>query len=212
MRTCKAVCARTLGLALTCLAALVVSPALAQTGPSGQGMGSAAGGPVRLGPPAAPAAENAPAVQPQPDPYGTRSQSAAIPSPDLTVPQDDRERSSGAAPPGARQPAQPSLLPPGTLGQVQADYEVHGELVLVSGQLQGFNETCGFGRRPDREELLQWYEHYDLARNMSRIRGIWELGVELGREGPCTVEQHQALVGYWESLLTRTRTYVQNYR
>lgn len=209
MRTRKAACAGTLGLALICLAALA-TPATAQTGPSGQGAGSAAGGPVRLGPPGSGQTEIRPAQQPTP--YDAGTQSAAIPAPDLTAPADERERSGGTLPPGAARPAQPSLLPPGTLGQVQADYEVHGELVLVSGQLEGFNETCGFGRRPDRNELLEWYEHHDLARNMSRMRGIWELGVELGREGPCTVEQHQALVNYWDSLLTRTRTYVQNYR
>lgn len=99
-----------------------------------------------------------------------------------------------------------------TLGQIPADYEVHGELVLVSGQLEGFFEACGFGRKPDRDELMRWYEHHHLARSMGRIQGIYDLGVALGREGPCTADHHVALVRQWQSLLTRTLAYVDTYR
>lgn len=114
------------------------------------------------------------------------------------------------------QPAPPYQAPgspgPGSLGQIPSDYELHGELVLVSGQLEGFEQACGFGLKPDRQELLDWYAHYRLARSLDRLRGIYELGVSLGREGPCTAEQNQALVRQWRGLLNRTRNYVEQYR
>lgn len=212
---------------------LCLAPAEAQTGPTGQGGGPM--GPVRLGPPVQveelpPPPQQTTPVQTAPvqtapvqaapvqiAPPQSRNQSAAIPPPELSAPSTDRERQGpGPAPStpgtGGMQPESPSLVEPGTLGKIPADFEVHGELVLVSGQLEGFNETCGFGRRPNRDELLEWYEHHRLARSLGRMRGIYELGVELGREGPCTVEQHQSLVGYWEALLGRTRAYVEQYR
>ncbi|ACI99980.1 hypothetical protein [Rhodospirillum centenum] len=106
----------------------------------------------------------------------------------------------------------PAQVPGRSLGQIPADYEVHGELILVSGQLEGFFEACGFGRKPDRDELMRWYEHYRLARSMGRIQGIYDLGVALGREGPCTTDHHTALVRQWQTLLSRTLAYVDAYR
>lgn len=119
-----------------------------------------------------------------------------------------------AAAPGPARTAQPapSAAPDGTLGQIPADYEVHGELILVSGQLEGFFEACGFGRKPDRDELMRWYEHYRLARSMGRMQGIYDLGIALGREGPCTADHHTALVRQWQTLLSRTLAYVDAYR
>lgn len=119
------------------------------------------------------------------------------------------------APPGAppQTPApEADRLPPGTLGQVPADFELHAELILVSGQLEGFKEQCGFGRSPDRGELLGWYRHWRLARSMTRIETIYDLGVALGREAPCTMDHYRALATNWDALLARTRTYVEAYR
>ncbi|HYE52553.1 MAG TPA: hypothetical protein VEB20_23360 [Azospirillaceae bacterium] len=98
------------------------------------------------------------------------------------------------------------------LGQIPADYELHGELVLLSGQLEGFSNACGFGRKPDRGELMTWYEHHRLARNPARMQVIYDLGVSLGREGPCTADHYQVLEAHWYSLMTRTQQYVENYR
>ncbi len=106
----------------------------------------------------------------------------------------------------------PDRLPPGTLGQVPADFELHAELILVSGQLEGFKDQCRFGRSPDRDEMLGWYRHYRLARNMGRIEAIYDLGVSLGHEAPCTTAHYNALAANWETLLTRTKTYVEAYR
>lgn len=110
--------------------------------------------------------------------------------------------------------ADPETVPPqaGTLGQIAPDYEVHGELILVSGQLAGFKEACGFGRSPDRAELLGWYRHYRLARSMARIEGVWDLGVSLGHEAPCTPDHYEALEAHWDRLMARTRNYVEVYR
>jgi len=113
--------------------------------------------------------------------------------------------------PSVRLPAQ-TQPSDGILGQIPADYEPHGELVLVSGQLEGFAEACGFGRKPDREELFAWYDHYNLARDPGRLRVIYEVGVSIGREGPCTVEHSRALTRYWDSLMSRTTAFVETYR
>ncbi|QJE74137.1 hypothetical protein HHL28_14515 [Aerophototrophica crusticola] len=143
--------------------------------------------------------------------------------PDLRGGYESLGRTPTPAPPATTRPAPapvqpvpayppPAATSPGTLGQIPSDYELHGELVLVSGQLEGFEQACGFGLKPDRQELLDWYAHYRLARSLDRLRGIYELGVSLGREGPCTAEQNQALVRQWRTLLNRTRTYVEQYR
>ncbi|MFM2043403.1 MAG: hypothetical protein RLY86_1979 [Pseudomonadota bacterium] len=109
-------------------------------------------------------------------------------------------------------PARAQHGSPGVLGQVPADYELHSDLVFVSGQLLGFREACGFGRRPDREELLDWYRHHRLARNERRLRAILDLGAAIGREGRCTEARQQALVTQWDTLMSRTRAYVAAYR
>lgn len=120
----------------------------------------------------------------------------------------------GPAGQGAQSDAVPpsDRSPPGTLGQIPEDYELHAELILVSGQLDGFAEHCGFGRHPDRAELLDWYRHYRLARNMARIESIYDLGVSLGHEAPCTAQHYRALAANWDRLLSRTRSYVEAYR
>lgn len=116
------------------------------------------------------------------------------------------------SPPGSAPITGSAQAPGRSLGQIPADYEVHGELILVSGQLEGFFEACGFGRKPDRDELMRWYEHYRLARSMGRMQGIYDLGIALGREGPCTADHHTALVRQWQTLLSRTLAYVDAYR
>lgn len=117
---------------------------------------------------------------------------------------------TAAVPPLRAQDAPPSTG--GTLGQVPADFELHGELMLVSGQLTGFEAACGFGLKPNRQELMTWYDHYHLARSRARIEAIYELGVNIGREGPCTAAHNAALVRQWRFLLNRTAAYVETYR
>jgi hypothetical protein len=99
-----------------------------------------------------------------------------------------------------------------SLGQVEDDYEPHSDLMLASGELAGFAEGCGFGRRPDRDEMLGWYRRHTLARSSERIAAIFDLGVTLGLEGPCTVDENIRLVRRWESLMQRTEAYVRDYR
>jgi hypothetical protein len=98
------------------------------------------------------------------------------------------------------------------LGQIDANYEPHDDLVLVSGQLTGFAEACGFGRKPDRDEMMRWYQRHQLARSMARIQTLYDLGIDLGREVPCTAEENVRLTRRWEELMLRTETFVRTYR
>ena len=98
------------------------------------------------------------------------------------------------------------------LGRIENDYEPHSDLMLVSGELAGFSEACGFGRKPDRDEMLAWYRRHDLARSDQRIEAIFDLGVTLGQDSACTVEENIRLVRRWESLMQRTEAYVRDYR
>src|SRR5262245_4644485 len=95
---------------------------------------------------------------------------------------------------GAQSQAQQSL------GQVEDDYEPHSDLMLVSGELTGFADACGFGRKPDRDEMLDWYHRHTLARSEARVTAIFDLGVTLGRDSPCTVPENIRLVRRWEAL------------
>lgn len=139
---------------------------------------------------------------------------AAAPAPPAAEPLVLGPHAGGppGAPPQTPAPEPDDRPPPGTLGQIPADFELHAELILVSGQLEGFKDHCGFGRSPDRGELLGWYRHWRLARSMTRIETIYDLGVALGREAPCTMDHYRALATNWDALLARTRTYVEAYR
>ncbi|HYC03940.1 MAG TPA: hypothetical protein VED40_11625 [Azospirillaceae bacterium] len=115
---------------------------------------------------------------------------------------------------GTQTPAAPApgVPPQGTLGTIPGDFELHGELVLVGGQLEGFHAACGFGLRPDRAELMRWYQYNRLARNPGRMEVIYDLGISLGREGPCTADHYKALETQWTALMSRTQNYVATYR
>jgi hypothetical protein len=99
-----------------------------------------------------------------------------------------------------------------SLGQVEDDYEPHSDLMLVSGELTGFADACGFGRKPDRAEMLEWYSRHELARSAARIAAIFDLGVTLGLDSPCTVQENIRLVRRWEMHMQRTEAYVRDYR
>lgn len=98
------------------------------------------------------------------------------------------------------------------LGRIEDDYEPHSDLMLVSGELAGFSEACGFGRKPDRDEMLDWYRRHDLARSQHRVAAIFDLGVTLGQDSSCTVDANIRLVRRWELLMQRTEAYVRDYR
>lgn len=109
-------------------------------------------------------------------------------------------------------PLFPATVPAQLLGRIEDDYEPHSDLMLVSGELAGFSDACGFGRKPDRDEMLDWYQRHDLARSGRRIAAIFDLGMTLGQDGPCTVQENIRLVRRWESLMQRTEAYVRDYR
>jgi hypothetical protein len=109
-------------------------------------------------------------------------------------------------------PVLPAAVAAQVLGRIEDDYEPHSDLMLVSGELAGFSEACGFGRRPDRDEMLDWYRRHDLARSGQRIQAIFDLGVTLGQDSPCTVDENIRLVRRWEALMQRTEAYVRDYR
>ena len=109
-------------------------------------------------------------------------------------------------------PLIPGAVQAQLLGRIEDDYEPHSDLMLVSGELAGFSDVCGFGRKPDRDEMLDWYRRHDLARSGRRIAAIFDLGRTLGQDGPCTVEENIRLVRRWESLMQRTEAYVRDYR
>ncbi len=109
-------------------------------------------------------------------------------------------------------PLFPAAVQAQLLGRIEDDYEPHSDLMLASGELAGFSDACGFGRKPDRDEMLDWYRRHDLARSDRRIAAIFDLGMTLGRDGPCTVQENIRLVRRWEALMQRTEAYVRDYR